>query len=90
MITPRLIERRAIITRMILSGTLFSTIETNVDPSPIGHASILFASSCSLSVFGSKRPTTIRERNANVIFVVAIVSFAPIFIAVNHVYCTFR
>ena len=75
--TPRLIERSAIITRIIPIEAFCSTIEIKDHPSPIGPASILFASSCSLFDFGEKIPFTIRTRNQNVIFVVAIVSFPP-------------
>lgn len=78
LITPRLIEMSAIITSIILNGTFSLTIEMNVDPSPIGPESISFASLCSVSFFGLKSHTTIRERKNKVIFVFAIVSFAPI------------
>lgn len=86
LITPRLIERSAIITRMMLVGTLSLTIETKVDPSPIGPASIAFASVCSTSFFGLKSPVTIFERNQKVTFVVARVSLAPFCRAVNPEY----
>lgn len=52
--TPRLIERSAIITRIIPIEAFCSTIEIKDHPSPIGPASILFASSCSLFDFGEK------------------------------------
>ncbi len=84
--TQRLMERRAIITRIIEIGTLFSTIETNVEPRPIGHESISFASCRSVSVLGEMSPTSIRPRKSNVIRVVAIVSFHPMTIASGKLY----
>ena len=79
--TQRLIERSAIITSIIDRGTLFSTIDTNVEPRPIGHESISFASCRSVSVFGEIIPMSIRPRKSRVIRVVATVSFHPIIIA---------